>query len=41
MHLAAFVDRDILANDEAFVGEMITGLVGKIGGAIAGTAIGR
>ena len=31
MHLAALVDRDILADDKAFVGEMITGFVGQIG----------
>lgn len=31
MHVAALVDRDILADDEAFVGEMIAGFVGQVG----------
>ena len=31
VHLPAFVDRDILADDEAFVGKMIAGFVGQIG----------
>ena len=30
MHRTVLVDRDILANDEAFVGEMIPGFVGQI-----------
>src|SRR5437763_15446380 len=29
MHLAALVDRDIFADDEAFVGEVITDFVGQ------------
>jgi len=31
MHLAAFVERDIFADDETLVGEMISGFVGQIG----------
>ena len=34
MHLAALVDRDIFADDEAFVREMITDFVGQIGFAV-------
>ena len=30
MHLAVFVDRDILANDETFVREMKADVVGQI-----------